>query len=483
MTSNRFYGYNDDFGQSIPVDYVTTFRRYHNNSLANIPTIERHSGISDRFLSAFFNAAYTYDRKYILSASARKDQSNLFGVETNQRGVPLWSVGAGWVISEESFYNFGWLPYLKFRSTYGYNGNAVKSISALTTAVYFIQNTTLNPNLPYAAITNPPNPDLRWERIKILNLGLDFESKNGRFSGYFEVYNKQGLDLIGDRIVPGSSGMTNFRGNFADTRSRGIDLLLSTKVIDRKLSWVNSLIFSHINEKVTSYGVDTPPRQALSDGFVPPVPGKPLFAVFSLPSAGLDPVNGDPRGFVDGEPSSNYGLVFDQLTFENINYHGSSRPTFYGALRNDLSWKNLSLSVNVSYRMGYYYRRNSIAYGQLFSGRISHEDYSNRWQNPGDENTTYIPSLPQFNNFNRNEFFRFSEHLVERADHIRLQDIRLSYNFFRSQIPRLPFRSVELYGYVNNIGILWKSSNERIDPDFQDMRPLRTYSMGLRIQF
>src|SRR5690606_19646937 len=99
----------------------------------------------------------------------------------NQRGVPLWSAGASWMISEEGFYKGNVFPYLKLRATYGFNGNIDKSITAYTTAT--VDGISFYTQLPYMRITNPPNPELQWERIQVFNAALDFELKNKVVTG------------------------------------------------------------------------------------------------------------------------------------------------------------------------------------------------------------------------------------------------------------------------------------------------------------
>src|SRR5690606_620515 len=122
---------------------------------------------SDRYRSYYFNGSYGFKSRYILSLSARKDQSNLFGVNSNQKGVPLWSAGFLYKLSEEDFYNISWLPKLAIRATYGYNGNVDRSMSALFTSTLFTYNMY---NVLYARVVNPPNPSLRWEKIENINL-------------------------------------------------------------------------------------------------------------------------------------------------------------------------------------------------------------------------------------------------------------------------------------------------------------------------
>ncbi|WP_143960199.1 SusC/RagA family TonB-linked outer membrane protein [Litoribacter populi] len=484
--SMRYYGYNDQLAISRPVDHVTRFRLFHNGLQSNISSNILHAGNIDRFVSYYFNGGYSFSKKYNLSISARRDASNIFGVDTNQKGVPLWSAGAGWVISGEDFYNSGLLPYLKFRTSYGVNGNIDKSLSALTTVQYY---TNWQFDIPAGElggqIINPANPMLRWEQIRIWNLGADFESRNGRISGSLEYYSKNGVDLIGDAPLPPSTGLVRFRGNTSGTIGKGLDLDLQTRNLTGALKWNTNFLYSHISEKVTDYFYQGSVLNYLaqSDGVMVPLEGRPLFAIYSLPWAGLDPDNGNPLGYVDGEVSSNYSAIFNNTSPETLKYHGPRRPTSFGSLRNTFSYGGFSLSFNISYRLGYFYRRESINYATVFAGNGGHADFAQRWQQPGDELFTSVPSLPLTNNNLRNNFYRYAEHLVERGDHVRLQDIRLSYLFERSRFPGLPFQNAEVYTYANNLGILWKASNDPLDPDFRSMRPLTSIAAGIRIDF
>lgn len=141
--------------------------------------------LTDRYLSYFGNASYSYRQRYIISGSARWDGSNLFGVKTNQKGTPLWSVGGSWEISKEQFYGLEWLPYLRVRTTYGSSGNVNKNVSAYPTVFYTIDWIS---NLRSASITSAGNPSLRWERVNTLNLAADFATKGRRITGTLELY-------------------------------------------------------------------------------------------------------------------------------------------------------------------------------------------------------------------------------------------------------------------------------------------------------
>lgn len=482
--SSRYYGYDDEFGTSEPVDYVNRYTNYVTGGTLRIPSGEGHSGTTDRFVSYYANASYTYADRYTFTASARKDASNLFGVETNQRGVPLWSAGGSWTISNEEFYHSGFLPYLKLRTTMGYNGNIDKTLTAFTTATMLSGGYNSLSGLPYAQISSPPNPSLRWEKIQVWNIGLDLATKEDRISGTLEYYIKNGRDLIGDIPRPSSSGFTEFRGNFAATRTQGIDLQLSSMNLNGQLSWQTDWLFSTVKEEVVEYSEEATARNYMAYYGTYPFEGRPLYGVYSYSWAGLDPDTGEARGYLGGEPSTDYAAILAEASPEGITYHGPSRPSVFGALRNTFGYKGLSLSFNISYRMGYYYKRGSVQYDDILSGLQGHGDFTQRWQLPGDELHTDIPALPSSKNRNRDHFYWHSEALVERGDHIRLQDIRLAYMMDKNNIPVLPFSRMEVYTYANNLGILWKAAkDDSLDPDYRTTKPLKSISLGVKIEF
>jgi len=485
----RNYGYNDQTALVTRVDYENFYRRFNNPAQQQRILFNNSlSEFNDRFISYFANASYSLKGKYIFSASGRRDASNLFGVRANQKWVPLWSTGTAWIISEEGFYNFSWLPFLKLRASYGYNGNTDRNVSAFTTAT--IIGASFLSGFPAANLGNIGNPDLQWEKIQIFNLALDFENRTGWLRGNMEFYLKNGIDLIGDSPFPPSSGVTQFRGNFASTNTKGADFAIYTRNIDRKLKWETDWLVSFIKEEVTDFKVNASVINYLSQGtggdpFSMPFPmeGRPLFSVHSLHWGGLNPDNGNPRGFLDGELSENYASIISAYTPETMIYHGPARPTSFGAIRNTLTYNNISVSINMTYRLGHYYRMNSVRYTPILRGEIGHGDYANRWQNPGDEVITQIPSRPDFGNLSRDDFHAYSESLVRKADNIRLQDIRISYSLRKQDIPTLPFRNAELFSYANNVGLLWKATDDILDPEFRTMRPLTSLAFGLRIDF
>lgn len=470
----RFYGYDEDTGTGMQLDFVTRFplNPYLTRTIPPGETVfYRLRGSLNRYLSYFSNAAYTLHEKYTVSASGRIDKSNLFGVNSNQQTIPLWSTGFSWNISREQFYNINWLPLLKLRTTLGYSGNVDKSLTAYTTAIYA---TSPANSIRTARVVNPPNPHLRWERIRMFNLGLDFSTRYDRISGSLEIYEKKGYDLIGETSVDPTSGIANFKGNLSNINGKGVDLSLNSVNITGLFQWSTNILVSWATDKVTDYKHESPfilyyLQRGTSEEQPTPREGYPVLSVYSYKWAGLDPENGDPRGYYNGEISKDYRAMYTNASFalNDILYNGPLNPPIFGAVRNNFIWKSFRFSANISFKLGHYFRRQSVNYYEQMRYWTGHRDIVRRWRHPGDEKATEVPSLPtsQLSGTRETYFYTFASVLVEKADHIRLQDINISYDLDSRVLKQLSVENLQLSLYVNNIGILWKANNYGIDPD------------------
>ncbi|HVU53545.1 MAG TPA: SusC/RagA family TonB-linked outer membrane protein [Puia sp.] len=483
--NTRQYGYDPMNHTSVPVNLDTSYILYFSPKYIKIPNQNLSYGTSDRFLSYYANAAYTFRQRYIISASARRDESNLFGVDANQKGVPLWSAGLAWEISKEPFYKADWLPFLKLRITDGANGNVDRSVSAYTTA--HMSGVGNDYGEFFANIINPPNPSLRWEKIGIFNVGADFASKGNRIEGALEYYIKSGRDLIGQTVMDPTSGVITFTGNTANMVAHGWDLTLHTRNLNGKLRWSNDWLVSYVKDKVTRYGL----KQPTADTYfqvtsLNPLVGHPLYSIYALRWKGLSHDTGDPLAAYKGAPDTAYSQIVNYPA-DSLAYKGPASPPFFGSWRNTFSWKQFELSFNIVFKLGYNFRRSSISYSDLYNGvSKGNSDYERRWQKPGDEQITNVPSRPSPTpvNFNRDEFYIYSEALIERGDHVRLQDIRLSYDLPKGAFSRLPVQAMRFYLYANNIGILWRANHQNIDPDYINSLPNpRTVALGCKLEF
>ncbi|WP_442590866.1 SusC/RagA family TonB-linked outer membrane protein [Pedobacter sp. AW31-3R] len=436
------------------------------------------SGTTNHYISSYSNLSYAYDLRYVLYGSYRKDESNLFGVKSNQKGVPLWSTGVAWNIDQEVFFKNGFLEQLQLKASFGYNGNVNQNLSAYTTASSF--GDLNNWGALFLMITNPPNPSLKWEKVKNINIGIDFSSKNRVLSGSIELYGKKGLDLIGQSPLAQQTGIITFTGNVAHTMTRGLDIQLSTQNVNRLFKWTTTAYLNIVKDKVTKYMTNTGTNSnTVSTNSVNPLVGYPINSIFSYKTNQLDSL-GNPQGFFNGSISQNYTSIAGSTILNDLRFHGSAIPTVYGAFRNSFSYQSFDLSINISYKLGYYIRTPALRSSDVYSGIYQIPNYDQRWQKRGDEFYTDVPSLLYPANTSRDSFYQYSESRVERGDHIRLNDILLTYTFLEKSLKRIGLKYLNIYLYASNLGIVWRSNKQGIDPDVAVFPSQKNLSIGLK---
>ncbi|SEM43616.1 TonB-linked outer membrane protein, SusC/RagA family [bacterium A37T11] len=488
LNSYRTYGYNDNIlTHANDVDFATPYTYVDNLSFyQTVPNPVAFSDITNRFVSFFSNASYTYDHRYTATASVRKDESNLFGVKSNQKGVPLFSVGAAWNISNEDFFNVPVIEQLKLRATYGTSGNVNNSLSALPTLENRSPASNSITGLPYTSLVNYPNPELRWEKIKTGNIGLDFSTKRNILSGSIDIYNKLSSDVIGPVPLDITNGTSIIVKNSAALKGHGIDLTINLKVIDRTFKWSTSILFSNNKTIVKKYlgSINSAAVYVGSSGFLNPIEGSSPYNLISYKWAGLDPVTGDPQGILNGKPSKDYASIMSSSIWDDLVKEGSSLPTSFGVFRNFISYKNMSLSVTVNYKFGYYFRRSSLNYNSLYYGGVGNNEFSQRWQHPGDESRTNVPSMVYPDDSNRDGFYQYSHATIEKGDNIRLKDINLSYTIYPWKNSKYANYGISFYGYASDLGIIWKANKVGLDPDSPGGIPLsKNYAIGAKVEF
>src|SRR6185312_16963261 len=126
-----------------------------------------------------------------------------------------------------------------------------------------------------------------------------------------------------------------------------------------------------------------------------------------------------PAGYLNGpahtpgKATENYSAILNSPDLSNLMYKGPVNPPYFGSWRNSVYWRQWGLSVNILYKLGFYFRRPSINYSSLFAGTSAgHPDFERRWEHPGDELHTTVPSMPApdlLANQPRDEFYQFSE--------------------------------------------------------------------------
>lgn len=482
-----FYGYRANPLSFTNVDYVNWYPTILGSfqSIAGASTL---TATSNRFVSVYTSLFYSFKDRYSFSASARKDGSNILGVKTNYKWKPLWSAGLGWTLSKENFYSISWLPFLKLRTTYGSSGNLDLSRTALPLASFGNDFIT---RLPSASINTLNNPRLRWEQVAQWNTGMEFYTINKTLSGSLDFYIKKATDLYGQAPYDYTTwGQQNtVIRNIASMRTTGLDLVLNSINVNKAFKWATSLLFNYNNSKTTDYfgAAANSLTTLLSTGRnINPVIGKPLYAMAAYRWGGLDRA-GNPQGFLNGQLSTDYNAIFSEamekgMQNSGIVYKGSSIPVYFGSFINTVSWRQLELAVNISYKLGYYLAKPTISYSTLVSDGTGHKEFAGRWQKPGDESHTHVPSFTYPVNGNRDAFYSIADINIIRGDHARLQYIDLSYTVGKTK--KWPLQNTRFYFNMANLGIIWRANKDEIDPDSPGTVPLpKTIAISLKAEF
>jgi TonB-dependent starch-binding outer membrane protein SusC len=482
------YGYNSEPLTASTVDFVNAYPDFITGDYSVIGGSPYFANETYRFVSFFGNAAYIFKKKYSLSASARKDGSNIFGANTNDKWKPLWSVGGGWKVSDEPFYRSALLPLFKIKASYGYSGNVDLTRTALPVGMYF---TAPGPTyLPATRIISINNADLKWEQSRQINLGIEFSMKKNMISGSVDFYFKNGNDLYGQTPYDYTTwgGNSQITKNVAGMQGKGIDVNIRSINFDRRFKWTTNLLYNNNSSKTTAYYSESSKNGiALLGGgnSIIPVVGKPLYGIVAYKWGGLDN-QGNPQGYVDGELSTDYRAIANQANAKglpggNIVYIGSGTPLSFGSLINTFTLKQFSLAINISYRFNYYFFKTALRYTSLVDAGVANSDYEKRWQKPGDELITNVPSFQYPVDSRRDNFYALSETNVLPGDNIRLEYINFSYSF-RSK--NNSFKNLQLYANAANLGLLWKKNKEGLDPDYPSgLRPVQTWALGVKATF
>lgn len=503
------YGYNR-FTNSVytqpdyMTDYVTIFGQTTKMPFEPLGTL---STWEDRFFSVYANVGYTYDDKYSLTASFRTDASNFQSKSQRDKFSPFWSVGAGWLISKESFMtNANAVDMLKLRTSFGIAGVAAgkRGTSSVTTLATHPGDARFT-NEAYNSISARGNETLTWEKSRTFNLGMDASLWNNKLSGSIEFYNKYSFDVLSNATVPViSQGVNQTVFNNAEVLNRGVELTLSSnlRIVD-DLKWQGTLNYAFNHNEVKEYYLNSPVYPS-SYGFVK---GYPVDAVFAFKLAGYTPEgyvvmqgkDGSQNTILDQETDfSSKNIARDELKDNNWFYYlGSGTPKSNLSFTNRFTWKGVTFSFMITGRFGYYVTRNDLLSESLFNASFSKQlDKSFAVYDEGYANQTGYTALPLWNDDNYLQYknsinvyawqtVRMSESNCIKGDHIRLNEIFLGYDLPENLLSRQGvFSRINIYAQASNLGLIW-SKNGEMDPDYRigTIKPMPTFTFGLKLGF
>lgn len=362
-------------------------RLAHPSFASQYPSESSPTGSQDisRSLGGFINVNTIYKDRYFADFSIRYEGSSKFG--SDQRYAPFWSVGVGWNIHKEKFFNAASTDRLKLRASVGYLGNASFSPYQAITTYEYNSDYVYDNGIGATPITIG-NPDLKWERTLNWNVGLDVNLFNNRLDMTIDYYKKITDNLLLSVTKAPSVGVGEATENIGKIDNTGIEF--RTRVIalrNQDWDWSLSLTASHNKNKIrqisNSLKAQNEKNNAEKSRQPQPVyeEGQSISAIKAVQSGGIDPATGK-EVYIgkDGRPTFTYDYN-DKIVF------GDSDPKVYGIFSSYLTYKGISLDFMLEYKL------KSTVYNETLVTRVEganpqnnadHRVFDSRWKKTGD---------------------------------------------------------------------------------------------------
>lgn len=472
---------------------------------------------STRIQSVLGRLNYSYNDRYLLTASMRRDGSSNFGPGHNIGYFP--SLAVSWKAEEEQFIkNLGFISQLKFKAGYGKTGNdripgsARFDLFDSNLASYFINGVEILGQRPTSL---GANPNVEWETTSQYNAGFDLGLYKGRISFGLELYEKTTDDLLINADTPPSLGISKVWKNNGSVRNRGLELSANTVNISSKdFKWTTDFNISFNKNQIMSLPEGKPifgnPRyyQRYSSNQFIVEEGKPLGNMFGYVSDGVyqpdDFVNYDPNSSTHtlkpGQPS--YKVTHQpgdekykdlvgtdgKITADDKTIIGNGLPKHFGGLGNTFSYKNFQLSAFFQWSYGNdVMNANRLVFEETYyEGQNQYATVANRWTKDN-QNTDIFRARGR-------GFEDLSSRVIEDGSYIRLKTLNLSYDLGKDIVKKLNLSTVSLYVSAQNL-FTW-TNYSGFDPDVSvnssaimpgvdySSYPInRTFSLGLNASF
>lgn len=434
---------------------------------------------------------YSYDSRYLLTLTARRDGYSAFGEDSKFGIFP--SMALGWNISNEQFFKnsrvSNILSNLKLRLSYGKNGNEAVSGAYVTLPNLQTFNYLTEDHKPMYGFypVKLASPNLGWETTTSFNTGLDFGFLGGRIQGTFDIYWSNTKDLLLQRTIPTINGTNVLLDNVGETSNSGWELQVTSNNITKKdFKWSTTLNMVHYASKIKNVGLydenGNPTDDIASRWFI----GHPVGSNYDYVFDGIwqitDPDN--PKGPQHPDyPNSIPGYMKYKdidgkvgITTDDRTIIGKSIPDITLGMMNQFSYKNISLSFFINSQFGRTARNylkdvNSNSYAQ---NKMMIEFWT-----PDNPINTYPKN--QLNSGVNPDGAGF----YEKTDFIRLQDVTLSYRLPKRWMERAGINRLEVYTNLKNLYTWTKWTG--LDPEFigsQRAAPqLRSIILGVKFDF
>ncbi|QHS57899.1 TonB-dependent receptor [Mucilaginibacter sp. 14171R-50] len=502
-------------------DYINANR---NGLVANLPSL--NAGLADltqgigagagtwSMESYFARAGYTFNDRYAISGTIRRDGSSSFG--PGKRWGTFPAVSASWTATNEEFLkDLKNLSYLKVRLGYGEVGNQSTSANAFVSNIQLFGTAPFGPgSLPF----NVANPDLGWESVKTYNAGIDLTTLSGKAELTVDVYKKITTNMLLASQLPSFSGLgTNWNDiqspitNAGEMTNTGIDIgITSYNIRNKDFNWKTNLTFSHYKNKLVRLNNPTATLTGIFNEYGTSnlvsltAPGSPIGSYYGFVTDGLFKSQEElaagpiPAGLTVAPGS----LWLGDIRYKDLDGNGiindkdarvigDPNPKFTYGFTNTFSYKGVDLSVFLYGSYGgqifNYTRRQTEAMSNSNNNQLV--TVLNRYTDTNTET-----NMPRYNQWTNNNT-RISDRYIESGSYLRIQNVALGYNLPKSIMSKLKIASVRLYASVQNLYTFTKYTG--YDPELGAINstvgfmnvdnghyPIpRTFTFGTNVQF
>lgn len=452
-------------------------------------------------LSYFTRFNYSYQSKYSLMASYRRDGSSRFGADSKWGN--FYALSLGWTVSNENFFPKNkFLDPLKFRFSLGTNGNnQIPNFGAISlmSQENYVFGGILAPG--YRSST-PANANLSWEKSESKNFGIDFGlfNKYLNVSADYYILNRNGLLL--DVPVPQQSGYSTSLQNIGKIENKGLEIQLSLKPvhIGDNFEYSSNFSFSTNKNKVL----------ALANGQTQIVTGANNFAVTKVGGSIAEMYGYNILGVyksqqeIDNSPHISGTLIGDYI-MEDLNKDGkidandkksfgSGMPKYVLGFTNSFKYKNFDLSFTFYSELGRkIYNGDQVSITESGEGfGVATQYYFDNRYNPV-TNPDGIYAMPNMNFSNNRKEARTSNIFFKNGDYVRLRSLRLAYNLPEELVSALKVKSIQIYFVGNNLLTFTSYRGQNLDANSDSILTqgydngyypvAKTYSFGMNMKF
>ena len=418
--------------------------------------------------SVFANARYSYDNRYLVEGSIRRDGASNLG--SRAKYGTLFSISGGWNIHRESWFGVKAFDQLKLRASYGSAGNRPSALYPQYDLYSIASNYNGQPGM---LISQIGNRDLTWERTYTAGIGLDASLWENRVRLTLDLYSKKTDNILYNVPVTSLTGVTHVYRNIGKMDNRGIEVAIGGDLIRTKdITWSLDLNIGHNANKLTDiFRQYDPSGQYIAkpviigdgSGIAGSATrileiGSPIDTYYMPQWAGVDPEDGRPLWYKEGAD----GKKVTTKNYAEAKYYklGSAAPKVFGGITTSLRWREFDLSATFGYALGgqiYNYSRQELDSDLAYTDRnqMALQKGWSRWQKKGD-----IATHPRALYNNKDNGNKASSRYLENNSFFKLRTLTLGYNL---SLPQLKIQTLRIYLNAENLLTFTKYSG--VDPE------------------